>query len=159
MEFINGTMKIVKKNDDISDYYNNIVDYYKKQFFYFAAKLLLNLNNQSYIISFNNYNEFDKKVNTMKSRCFQFMFYIIRYYKDTLTQDDEISKVFLNVLFEGLKTLEFIVKDKLVHIQNLDENEYPDYGYTSFICSLMDYILIVLTLDFVIVQYSNNIKT
>ena len=120
---------------------------------------MLNTNNQSSIISFGLNNEFDKNTNILKSRCFHFLTKLIRYNKGKLNPDEDISKVCINVVVECVKTLEFLVKDKLIHIQNLDEPEFLDNGYTSFICYMMDFLGTFLTLDFVIPQFKDNIQT
>jgi len=105
------------------------------------------------IISWTGHKEFDKSNNMLKVRCLQVIIKILRYYKSS---DKDYVKLYTDVAFEVLKNLEFVIKEKLEYMKNLDEDNYPDNGYEPLVYFLLDYLYYIFKQDPIIQTFNTT---
>ena len=79
----------------------------------------------------------------MKSRCFQFLTKIIKYYNFKI-EDERYGLLYNNITYTCFSNMGNVVSLKLAYLHNLysdnEEIQYPDYQYKSLIYYMLEFL-------------------
>ncbi len=113
------------------------------------------------IITWTGNKEIDKSTNSLKTRCYQFITNIVKYYDNNIT-DPTFIEIYTNLTVSSFLTLESLVNNKFIYLQNLhvddDDIRYPNHGYKALIYYILEFLNHSLITNSMIESYTQNVK-
>jgi hypothetical protein len=158
MDFLFLSLLKMKKLDKTTE----IMDIYIQKFIPFTCEMILLKIEEwpIYFIFWTEQSELDLIVNTMKSKAFQFLSYIIQSENVTTVKNsiliDNINKI-VNVIIDNLN---FVIDQKMYYLAEMNKNsdKFKDNGYESLLFQIILFLSRILTREPFISTFSKFIE-
>ena len=133
---------------------NDYIEVFKTYFYDLAVQVIVAFSKDCQLITWTGNKDYDKSTNSLKSRCFQVITKIMKYYrkieknkikqslKEGTQEDGDFVKLSTNLTLECFKNLEKVITERFSYIQNFGDDN-PDYNYESILFYILEYLYTV----------------
>lgn len=150
----------IKKFELIQD----LLNVYTSKYVPLAVNIVLTFypslnNNSPNIILFTGEKKIDNTVNSLKSKCLQFISLIIQLHGNSLKNQTLIDTV-SNLSNNCVDNLTLIVNSKLQYLSLMDSesDDFPDYNYESLLFQIMLYLSRFLIREPIVTHFTPFVK-